>query len=66
MLTAAEMRGCFEGKAGMTIEQTLAAIQDRTGGVVRISLGLATTFADVHTFLRFARTFVDRPARDAP
>jgi selenocysteine lyase/cysteine desulfurase len=31
-------------------------------GVVRVSLGLASTFHDVYRFLEFAREFVDRPA----
>jgi molybdenum cofactor sulfurtransferase len=31
----------------------------QTGGAVRVSLGLATNFADVYRFLEFAQTFLD-------
>jgi hypothetical protein len=31
-----------------------------TGGAVRVSLGLATNFADVYRFIEFAREFCDR------
>lgn len=31
-----------------------------SGGAVRVSLGLATNFADIHRFLAFARTFLDQ------
>jgi selenocysteine lyase/cysteine desulfurase len=30
-----------------------------TGGAVRVSLGLATNFADVYKFMAFAREFID-------
>ena len=30
-----------------------------TGGAVRVSLGLATNFADVYRFMRFATEFLD-------
>ena len=30
-----------------------------TGGAVRVSLGLATNFADVYRFMRFATEFRD-------
>jgi hypothetical protein len=30
-----------------------------TGGAVRVSLGIATNFADVYRFMRFATEFLD-------
>ena len=33
-----------------------------TGGAVRVSLGLASTFADVQRFIAFASGFRDREA----
>lgn len=37
----------------------------RTGGAVRVSLGLASNLADVDRFLDFvAGTYRDRPARE--
>ena len=33
-------------------------------GAVRISVGVATTFADVYRFVRFAEGFLDRTARE--
>jgi selenocysteine lyase/cysteine desulfurase len=37
-----------------------------TGGAVRASLGLASTFGDAFRFMRFAVAFRDRPADDGP
>jgi hypothetical protein len=35
-------------------------IDGKTTGALRASLGLVTTFADVYTYVQFARTFIDR------
>ena len=43
----------------MTLDDYVAAIGLPSGGAVRASLGLATTFADLHRFMRFAAEFVD-------
>ena len=40
-------------------DQFLAEVGMQSGGAVRISLGLATNFADVYRCLQFAQTFVD-------
>jgi len=40
-------------------DQLLTELGMQSGGVVRISLGLVTNFADVYRFLHFARTFLD-------
>jgi selenocysteine lyase/cysteine desulfurase len=44
----------------------VAGVGMPTGGAVRASLGLATTFADVYRFMRFATVFRDRPADTEP
>ena len=43
--------------ARLTSEATRPAMP--TGGAVRVSLGLAPNFADVHRFMRFAPQFLD-------
>jgi hypothetical protein len=43
----------------MNWDQFLAEVGMQSGGAVRISLGLATTFADAYRCLQFAQTFVD-------
>ena len=40
-------------------DQFLAEVGMQSGGAVRISLGLATNFADVYRCLQFAQTFLD-------
>ena len=40
----------------------LRALGVESGGAVRVSLGVATTFRDVHRFMRFASTFSVRNA----
>jgi molybdenum cofactor sulfurtransferase len=60
--TEQEMARCFEDKDHLCLEQFLSAIEGKTTGALRASLGLVTTFADVHRFVRFAEAFVDRPS----
>jgi molybdenum cofactor sulfurtransferase len=43
----------------MTLDDYVRAIGLPSGGAVRVSLGLASNFADVHRFGGFAREFVD-------
>jgi selenocysteine lyase/cysteine desulfurase len=46
-----------------TVDEYLTLMGLATGGAIRVSLGLASTFADVERFLAFAeRTYRDRPA----
>lgn len=40
-------------------DEFLEAMGLQTGGAARISVGLATTFADVYRFMEFAQTFLD-------
>jgi selenocysteine lyase/cysteine desulfurase len=58
--TQDEMLGCFREKEKLSYEQFLQQIEGKTTGAVRVSLGLATTFADVYKFMGFAESFVDR------
>ena len=62
------MAQCFTGGEPVSFDHFFALIQSAASGkfpsTVRISLGLATTFADVYQFLRFARGFLDRATAD--
>ena len=44
---------------GMILDDYLRLVGMPTGGAVRVSLGLATNFADVHRFMDFAAEFRD-------
>jgi len=64
-LTEEDMAAAFENGERMTFEQFLSVLEDRDGksaGAVRFSLGLASNFADVYSFLTFARSFIDQTA----
>ncbi len=66
-LTAEEMAEAFKDEHRMTLDQFLAVVLRKHGksaGAIRVSLGIATNFADVHRFLEFAAGFVDRRARE--
>jgi selenocysteine lyase/cysteine desulfurase len=54
-----EMSTCFVRLSDrITYDDFRRCIDGKSTGAVRVSLGLATNFADVHTFLEFARGFV--------
>lgn len=59
--TQAELAACFRDKAQITFEEFLHAINGKTTGALRASVGLVTTFADVYKYMRFAETFIDKP-----
>ena len=62
-LSRDELVGCFSGRPdGMTYEEFRTCIDDKGTGAVRVSLGIASNFTDVQEFLRFAGSFLDRPA----
>ncbi|PKB71900.1 MAG: hypothetical protein BZY87_03185 [SAR202 cluster bacterium Io17-Chloro-G6] len=66
-LTEEDMAAAFENGERMTFEQFLSVLEDRDGksaGAVRVSLGLASNFADVYSFRDFARSFIDQTARE--
>lgn len=54
------MSGALVNKDNQTFEQFLQIIDGKTTGALRASRGLVTTFADVYTYVQFARTFLDR------
>jgi molybdenum cofactor sulfurtransferase len=60
--TKDELETCFRGKDRLTYEQFLYVIDGKTTGALRASLGLVTTFADVYTYVQFAKTFIDKPS----
>ncbi|MBX3054747.1 MAG: aminotransferase class V-fold PLP-dependent enzyme [Caldilineaceae bacterium] len=64
-LTTDEMREAFQNEERMTLEQFQAIVlskHKKSAGAVRVSLGIASNFADVYRFLGFAAGFLDRPA----
>ena len=64
-LTEEDMAMAFEDSERMTFEQFLAVLEDREGksaGAVRISMGLATNFADGYRCWECARSFIDQTA----
>lgn len=61
-LGVTEMAACFVNKERMTFEQFLAVMDGKASGAVRVSLGVASNFADVFHFAQFARSLVDRAA----
>jgi selenocysteine lyase/cysteine desulfurase len=61
-LTEEDMVAGFAHGERMTFEQFLTVLEDRDGksaGAVRISMGLASNFADVYKFWEFAQGFID-------
>lgn len=64
-LTRADLADCFGKDERMTFEDFIQAMSGRIKdavGAVRISVGIASNFADAHRFVTFARTFLDRKA----
>jgi len=57
--TREDLEVCFRDKDRMTFEQFLHAIDGKTTGALRASIGLASNFADVYAYVQFARTFID-------
>ena len=64
-LTAAELKDCFQREERMTFEQFIVAMSQKdveAVGAVRVSLGIASNFADAYRFMAFATTLLDTPA----
>jgi selenocysteine lyase/cysteine desulfurase len=58
-ISGEEMRSCFARASDrLTYDDFRRCIDGKSSGAVRVSLGLATTFADVQAFLAFAREFL--------
>ena len=59
-LTADELRRCFsqpEHSEHFTVEDFRHCVDGKSTGAVRVSLGLASNFADVERFVEFAESF---------
>lgn len=62
-ISAEELSSCMiQSRERMTLDDFRRCIDDKSTGAVRVSVGLATTFADVYHFIQFAKRFVDRRA----
>jgi selenocysteine lyase/cysteine desulfurase len=62
-LTEEDMLAGASGGADMTLPRFLQVIQHRGGksaGAIRVSLGIASNFADVHHFVQFASGIRDQ------
>jgi selenocysteine lyase/cysteine desulfurase len=57
--TKEDLAPCFLDADRITYEQFQHQIEGKTTGALRLSVGLATNFADVTRYLQFARKFVD-------
>ena len=64
--SAEELSACFirHNEDRLTLDEFRRCIDDKSTGAVRISTGLASTFADVYVFARFAASFLDMRAHD--
>jgi selenocysteine lyase/cysteine desulfurase len=56
--------GRAEPMSFLELREAISRERGRHLSAIRISVGTATTFADVHRFLCFLQGFVDRPAAD--
>lgn len=62
-LTEAEIESALNADRRMTLSD-LMAVMGRVLGAIRISVGLASHFADVYAFAAFAHAFIDHPASE--
>ena len=58
--TRHELLMCFKDVNDLSFEQFLQVIEGKTTGALRASMGIASTFADVYTYVEFARSFIDK------
>jgi molybdenum cofactor sulfurtransferase len=61
-----ELQACFANKDQITFDQFRRQIVGKTTGALRLSVGLATNFADVERYLAFARGFVGKALEELP
>ena len=61
-----EMAGPFAYRDRLSYEEFLRVIDGKKTGAARVSVGLVSTFADVHRFVEFVATFRDAPSPGAP
>jgi selenocysteine lyase/cysteine desulfurase len=64
--TKEDLEPCFTNTESITFDQFRRQILGKTTGALRMSIGLATNFADIEKYLEFARSFVDKALRDLP
>jgi selenocysteine lyase/cysteine desulfurase len=58
-LSAAEMAAPFRHRNQLTYEEFVQVIDGKKAGAARVSIGMASTFADVYRFWDFARSYRD-------
>lgn len=64
-LTAQDLQPYYEPGSHVFYEEYIAALEKKdASGAVRVSLGIASNFVDVYTFVQFARTFLDKSAHE--
>ena len=66
-LSKEQMAEAFKDDERMTLDQFLSVLEQKDGqsaGAVRVSLGLASNFADVYSFAQFARSLLDISAKE--
>ncbi len=65
-LSADELTSCFVRAADrLALDEFRRCIDDKSTGAVRVSLGIVTTFEDVHRFAEFVAGFADKTAAEA-
>jgi selenocysteine lyase/cysteine desulfurase len=66
-LTEREMKPFFQAARGMSYQELADAMLEKYGknvSSIRVSVGLASNFADVYRFVAFARGFLDRTVEE--
>ncbi len=62
-ISQTELVACFnQPQERLTLDDFRLCIDGKSSGAVRVSLGLASNFADVYRFVQFAQRFVDQAA----
>jgi selenocysteine lyase/cysteine desulfurase len=65
-LSATELSACFvRSPDRLAIDEFRRCIDDKSTGAVRVSLGIVSTFADVHRFVEFVAGFADESGSQA-
>ena len=58
-LSKSELTACFGQNTNLTLDDFRLCIDGKSTGVVRVSTGLVTNFADVYRFIQFAKRFIE-------
>ena len=59
-ITKDDVEKYFDGQHHLCFENYVAAMQGKTIGALRVSLGIVSNFADVYKFVQLARSFIDK------